>query len=154
MATTFKWASLGVTRTLIRNATSLSALGNAAFAGLSAAITNSTGLYQYIDLELFVKVQGSARTAGGYVSIYINQSLDAFTTGEDSGNTAFTNQVLCTFQLDAATTARRLIISNIPIPPLDFKLDVYNNTGQVFATDTNDATGSTLYYALHNEQGV
>lgn len=153
MATTFKWVAPGVTRTLIRNATALSALASGSFAGASAAITNSSGLYQYLDLELFVKVQGSARSAGAYVSVYINYSLDA-STFEDASITAFTSQVLYTWQLDAATTARRLMAVNIPVAPFDFKLDVYQLTGQAFATDTNDATGSVLYYALHNEQGV
>ncbi len=64
-------------------------------------------------------------------------------------NAALVSGFLRSFVLDAATTARRLTLTNIPIPPFKFKLYVRNDTGQVLA-----ASGNTLKYRRHNEQIV
>ena len=79
--------------------------------------------------------------------MYINYAADG-TTYDDTSDKAFA-ELLAVFPLDAATTARRLTKTNIPIPPLDFKLLVLNDTGQALA-----ATLNTLKYRRHNEQGV
>ena len=117
------------------------------FSAVSAEIPNETDLFQYISLELVVAAQGSARSAGAFVAVYINYSADG-TTYDDASNKAF-SELLAVFGLDAATTARRLTRVNIPIPPLDFKLLELNDTGQAFA-----ASGNTLKYRRHNEQVV
>ena len=149
MPTTFKWIAPEALTTALT--TELDALADSTsdttgFSAVSAEIANETNLYQYIDLELVLGVQ-TARSAGAFVAVYINFSADG-TTYDDTSNKAF-GQVLTTFQLDAAVTARRLTKVNIPIPPLDFKLLVLNDTGQAFA-----ATLNTLKYRRHNEQGV
>ena len=117
------------------------------FSTVGAEIANETNLYQYINLELVIATQGAARSAGGFVTVYINYAADG-TTYDDTSNKAFT-ELLAVFPLDAATTARRLTKTNLPIPPIDFKMLVLNDTGQALA-----ATGNTLKYRRHNEQGV
>ena len=94
-----------------------------------------------------IAAQGAARSAGGFVAVYINYAADG-TTYDDTSDKAFT-ELLGVFGLDAAVTARRLTKTNLPIPPLDFKLLVLNDTGQALA-----ATGNTLKYRRNNEQVV
>ena len=149
MATTFKWvAPEALTTALTTQLDGLidSTSDTTGFSAVSAEIPNETDLYQYINLELVLGIQ-VARSAGAFVAVYINFAADG-AIYDDTSNKAFT-QLLTVFQLDAATTARRLTKANLPIPPLDFKLLVLNDTGQAFA-----ATLNTLKYRRHNEQGV
>lgn len=150
MATTFKWAApeslqayLGTDLNSLADSTS----DTTGFSPLGPEIPNETDLYEYINLELVVAAQGSARATGAFVAVYISYAADGSDYGDDS-NKAFAEQLVA-FQLDAATTARQLTKTNIPIPPIDFKLYVLNDTGQAFA-----ASGSTLKYRRHNEQSV
>lgn len=150
MATTFKWAAPeALTSALTTELNSLadSTSDTTGFSAVSAEISNETDLYQYINLELVIAAQGSARSAGAFVAVYINFAADG-ATYDDASNKAF-GTLLATFGLDAATTARRLTRANLPIPPLDFKLYVLNDTGQAFAASAN-----TLKYRRHNEQSV
>jgi hypothetical protein len=116
------------------------------FSASGAEIDNLTDRYQYIDLELVLATQGVARSAGGRVEVWIERKADG-TNYEDRANAALVNCLFATFQLDAATTARRLVITNLVLPPLPFKLYVRNDTGQAFAS-----SGSTLKYRRHNEE--
>ena len=150
MASTFKWvAPEALTSYLTTELNSLadSTSDTTGFSAVGAEIANETDLYQYINLELVVATQGAARSAGGFVAVYINYSADG-TTYDDTTDKAFT-ELLGIFPLDAAVTARRLTKTNLPIPPIDFKLLVLNDTGQALA-----ATGNTLKYRRHNEQVV
>jgi hypothetical protein len=143
---TFKWLAPDTLTTAL--STELNGLANNAYSSLSATIDNETGLFQYIDLELVLAAQGAARSSGAWVGVYIAAAVDPTPTFPDTSNDAFA-EPLAAFQLDAATTARRLTKTNIVIPPLKFRLYVKNNTGQAFA-----ATGNTLKYRRHAEQSV
>lgn len=114
------------------------------FSAAGAEIANATSLNRFMALELVLATQGSARSAGGFVAVYINFAADG-STYDDTANKAF-GELLTVFPLDAATTARRLTRVNIPIPPVDFKLLVLNDTGQALA-----ASGNTLKYITYNE---
>lgn len=140
-----KWAAPEAIATLL--STELNSLANAGVV-LSAAINNETGLYTHMNLELYVAVQGSARSAGAYVAIYILPSVDGTNFDDETVAAALdAMQVYCA--LDAATTARYKVKCNIPIPPLQFKLQVENKTGQAFKADSN-----TLKYRRHMGQVV
>ena len=149
MANIVKWSPLGTLTTYL--ATALDGLGIGANK-LGAAISNdgSTERNRFISFELTVNTQGSARNATARVEIYFLASLDgtAFSFGDDSTDPA-PGTPMEQLGLDAATTARIVTAYNIPIPPLDFKLLLMNETGVAFA-----ATGNVLKYLTHNEEMV
>jgi len=150
MANTFKWlAPEAVTSVLFTELNSLadSTSATTGFSAVSAEIPNETDLFQYINLEFVIATQGSARSAGASASVFIVYALNGTTYGDDS-NTAYGEQ-LTAFPLDAASTARRITKTNIPIPPVDFKLQLFNDTGQALASGAN-----ALNMRRHNEQVV
>lgn len=100
----------------------------------------------FLNLELYVAAQGSARKAGATVDVYVLPSVDDtnFCFGDDSVDPP-AHTCIGSFVLDAATTARYVTMVNVPIPPLDFKLLCINNTGQAFAASAN-----ALKYRLHS----
>lgn len=122
--------------------TELNGLANAASV-LGGAINNTEGEL-FINLELYLAVQGSARTAGGYVRVDILPSVDGTNYCDATVPCApqFTQ-----FNLDAAVTARYVTRVNLPIPPMNFKLQITNVTGQAFKADSN-----TIKYTLHSEE--
>lgn len=99
-----------------------------------------------IAVELSVAAQGSARSAGATVYVYLLKSLDAgsnYDYGSDSLDPA-ASCLLTQFLLDAATTAR-VLTAIVPLPgDLAYaKLLLKNSTGQAFA-----ASGTTLKYCV------
>ena len=114
------------------------------FSAVGAEIANATSLNRFMALELVIAAQGSARSAGGFLAVYINFAADG-TNYDDTSNKAL-GEMIAYFPLDAATTARRITKRDIPIPPVDFKLLVLNDTGQALA-----ASGNTLKYITYNE---
>jgi len=147
MAQTLKWTALGTVTTYLT--TELNALANGANV-IGAAIDNTATLNTCLALELNLAAQGSARSAGAYVAVYIVKSVDGTNYGYGGVglNPAATDWV-ANFVLDAATTARYATLVGIQIPPCKFMILVQNNTGQAFA-----ATGTTLKYAVYDMQAA
>ena len=113
---------------------------------LGAAIDNSTGLDMYMDVEVSLAAQGSARSAGAYVAVYLIPSDDNSTYGYGDDSTDPPAQSwLANVAFDAATNARVSVTTMLPVPPGYFKLLVMNETGQAFA-----ASGSTVSYRLYS----
>ena len=143
---TFTWSAPGTLTTAL--STELNGLANNTYSALSAEINNESSLALYIDLELTLATQGAARSTGAWVGVYIATAVDPTPTYPDTSLDAFA-ELLAAFPLDNTTTARRLTRTNIAVPPLRFKLYVKNVTGQALA-----ASGNTLKFRLHSEQGV
>jgi hypothetical protein len=122
--------------------TDLNSLANDSASAASAALDNTSNLDLYHDLTLTVATQGSARSAGATVSVYLVMALDG--TNYDDVN-ATTAELVAVFPLDAATTARQATRRDVPVPPGLFKYFVVNNTGQAFA-----ASGSLLEFRAHS----
>lgn len=122
--------------------TDLNSLANAGTSVASAALDNSTNLDLFADLTFTIATQGSARSAGANVAVYMVQALDG--TNYDDVN-AGTSELVAVFSFDAATTARQSTRRDIPIPPGLYKFFVVNNTGQAFA-----ASGNILEHRMHS----
>lgn len=122
--------------------TELNSLANNTNTAASAEIDNTTDLNLYHDLTLTVAAQGSARSAGATVTVYLIMALDG-TNYDDVNET--TAEVAAVFPLDAATTARQATRRDIPVPPGKFKYFIRNTTGQALA-----ASGNLLEYRAHN----
>lgn len=114
---------------------------------LGAAIDNSTGLDTYCDVEVSLAAQGSARSNGAFVAVYLLPSGDGGTTyayGDASTDPA-PEHLAARVGFDAATTARDQVSLPFTVPPGHFKILVQNQTGQAFA-----ASGSTVQYRLYS----
>lgn len=121
--------------------TETNSLANNAITAASSAVDNTSNLDLFMDLELILAAQGSARSAGALVAVYLAWSLDG--TNYDDVVDGLTNPV-ATFPLDAATTARRIspmTAQDIPLRPGLFKAYLKNITGQAFA-----ASGTSVRY--------
>lgn len=122
--------------------TEMNSILNNANTVASAEIDNSSTLTLYHDLTLTLAAQGSARSSGATVAVYLIMALDD-TNYDDVNET--TAEIAAMFSLDAATTARQLTRRDVPIPPGKFKYFVRNLTGQSFA-----ASGNLLEYRAHH----
>ena len=117
---------------------------------LGAALDTNQATHMAIELDL--AAQGSARSAGAQVEVYLLKSLDGGTDydyGSDSLDPPLTTLVAI-LPLDAATTAR--VVNAMFALPGDLpsgKLLLKNVTGQAFA-----ASATTLKYALYNVETV
>lgn len=120
----------------------LNSLGNGSTSSASSAIDNTSGLDLFADLTLTVAAQGSARSSGATIGVYVTQALDG-TNYDDTQST--TAELVAVFSLDAATTARQASRRDVPIPPGLFKLFAVNNTGQALA-----ASGNLVEYRFHS----
>ena len=126
--------------------TDLNSLGNGSTSAATAALDNTTNLDLLADLTLTVATQGSARSAGAIVSVYMVQALDG--TNYDDVQVSC-SELVAVFSLDAATTARQISRRDIPVPPGLFKLFLVNSTGQAFA-----ASGNLLEIRYHSVKTV
>lgn len=144
-ATTFQWVAPEAIATYYT--TELNSLADGSFVAVGSAIANESGLYQYIDLEIVLASLSPA--AGAYIDVWLDATLDG-TNYSDAGKALQTSSLLCTVQLDtASTTAQRIVVRNLTIPPLGFKLQLRNKSGVALG-----ASGNTLKYRRHNEQGI
>lgn len=140
MATTKHKAYTGAIASVLT--TELNSLASGSASSASSALDNSSALDLFADLTLTVAAQGSARSAGANVSVYMTQALDG-TNYDDT--LAATAEVVAVFSLDAATTARQASRRDVPVPPGLFKLFAVNNTGQALA-----ASGNILEIRYHS----
>lgn len=122
--------------------TELNSLANGSASAASAAYDNSTTRYPWVDMILSLAVQGSARSAGATVSVFMTPRTDG--TNYDTAN-ATTAELVAVFPLDAATTARVRTVRRISLPPENVKFFALNSTGQAFAASAN-AVSVRPYY--------
>jgi hypothetical protein len=115
---------------------------------LGAEIDNSTALDMYMDVVVYVDTQGTARSAGAHIAVFLIPAVDGtnYAYGDDSTDPA-SNRLIATLMLDAATTARRIAAQVLSIPPGKFKLLFENKTGQALA-----ATGNTAGYRIYSPE--
>jgi len=88
--------------------------------------------------QVFLSTQGSARSAGANMELYILPEIDG--TNYAYGGTALdppASALKATFVFDAAVTARYSDTVLVQLPPRNFHVLVKNNTGQALAATLN-----------------
>jgi len=135
------WATAEAITTAL--STGLNSLANGALSANSGTIANSTGLFRFINLE--VALASLTPTAGAYLTILILYTMDGTNFADSSSSNVFAQKA--TFTPSTSTGAKRLIMENVPIAPLDFQLVLLNQTGVAL-----NASGNTVKYMRHNEQ--
>ena len=141
--------------------TELNSLATATAAVSSAAISNDaeTGeRYPLAEFELYIAAQGTNRSASSHIELYIIPEVDDTNYGDTTdecldnylvvnpGLNAGASPVAYTWKVDdGALAARYLVITDVRIPPGDFKVAIKQTTGQTFA-----ASGNTLKYRMYS----
>lgn len=130
--------------------TELNSLANNTRAISSAKGADATAANLLGDWELVV-TYGVAPTVDTNIDLYLVRSADG--TNYEDGDASIRPAAECfvgSFQVRAVTTAQRMVVRDIPMPPGLYKAVIYNNgTGQTFA-----ASGNTLKVREHNRQVV
>lgn len=147
MATATKWTTPITIETVL--STGLNSLANNV--GVVSALLTADALL-YGDLELNTGTWGVAPTAGSLLEVYLVRGIDG-TNYDDYGTSATAygpqNGFVGGFPLRAVTTAQRIILPQILLPPLDFYVMVINKSGQAM-----NASGNTVKMRRYSEQAV
>lgn len=146
MATTLKWTAPESIATALT--TELDGLAAAALAA-SSEVANETGLYPYIDLELYLASVNYSAATGLAVYVWFLVQPDATNYEDGSASVIPARSPDAIFQLRLVNGAQRVVINNIPVPPLDFTILLQNNVSAAFAANSN-----TLKYRRHYLQSV
>jgi hypothetical protein len=116
---------------------------------ISGAIDNTSELDFWDDVELVV-TYGTAPSTGGTVELYLVESVDGTNYGDGSSGVAPPATALVgVFPLRAVTSAQRIMVRGVMVPPLKFKYLVTNKAGQAMA-----ASGNTLKRLPYKVQSV
>ena len=103
---------------------------------ISAALSNDDAAerFLYVDFELDIATQGTARTTGARCELFIVYAIDGtnYTYGSASLSPPSGTSV-GNFELDASVTTRIIHLTGIPLRPYNFKIILENQTGQAFA---------------------
>lgn len=136
MATVTTWKRGTTVETPL--STGLNSLANNGLA-LSSAVTLTDAGYLLADVELVVTF-GSAPTANTGIAVWFLREVDGSNYGDGDASTTPARAPDLVLPVRAVTTAQRIIVSNVLLPPGTFKALLKNDgTGQAFA-----ASGNTL----------
>lgn len=129
--------------------TELNNLANNTRAISSALGGDATDANLYGDFEI-VATWGVAPTVDTFVDLYLVRSADG--TNYEDGDSSLrppAETYVGSFQVRAVTTAQRMIVRDVRLPPGLWKAVVWNNVGQTMAASDN-----TLKVRPHNEQSA
>lgn len=141
MAVTQSWKGPDTIATALT--TELNSLANAAQSAASSAIDNEGGLFQYLEVELVLA--SLTPTGTPYCLLYLVKSIDGGTNYEDL-TTSASHLVIASFPMSTAAAAKRIVVANILIPPVFFKLALQNQAGPALG-----ASGNTVRFKRYNE---
>lgn len=113
----------------------------------SAAINNSSDGLLIADLELNITYGGGAPTAKSRIECYLVRSVDGGTTYEDVPPAG---GLVGSWVLEAVTTAQKLIIRAVMLPPGFYKVHVVAKTTGA----TANSSGNTVKLLPYTEQQV
>ena len=118
--------------------TDLNSLADSTNSALSSAmdftIADTAHRLPLGSFTLTVAAQGSARSSGAKVKLFIVPAFDGTNYDATNETTAIASG---SFNLDAATTARQCSLLHVAIPPCPFKVFLRNETGQPLAASGN-----------------
>lgn len=138
MANIGKWGNVSSVTTVL--STGLNSLGNNTMSAASSAIANQTNLDIYVDIE--VVLASLSPTTGAFVALYILLAVDGtnYPAQSDADLRLTATQLLCTIPVGTtATTAQRVAVRNVVIPPGSFEIKLDNQTGVAL-----NASGNTV----------
>lgn len=115
--------------------TQLDGLANGTISAYSAAQAQ-TARYTRADFELLVTF-GTAPTAGAFVGLYLVPVFDG--VNDPTNHQDYGSHFAGAFPIRGVTTQQRVVLKDVKLPPLDFKVAAFNSTGQAFP-----ASGSTV----------
>jgi hypothetical protein len=149
MANIGKWNAPTASATQLN--TGLNALANNTMSAASATYDNSTNLNIYCDIELVLA--SLSPTAGAYCSVYIWCAQDGtnFPAQSDADLRLTSTQLFCTIPIGTtASTAQRVAVRNLVLPPekVQFKLD--NQTGVALNASNNNFLNLLAYNIYGN----
>jgi hypothetical protein len=130
--------------------TELNSLGATTGKAISGALDNGTDLDLFADFELLVTF-ATGPTANTVVELYIVPAIDT-TPNYSDGSTSILPQpglYVGGFVVRSVTTAQRMVLRGVSLPPDNFKVLVQNTTNQAFP-----ASGSTVRYNKYAMQTV
>lgn len=140
-----KWIAGAATSLLT---TQLNALADGGISALGTEYDNATNLYLFGDFQLDVDFV-SAPTVNLPVALYIVPALDGTNYGFGSASAVWAGYNRGGWSMIASTAQQVLTIQGIPLPPLKFKIQVKNSSGQAMP-----ATGTTVKLVPYRYQSA
>lgn len=137
-----KWSTPAATLTVL--STGLNSLANNTMSAASSTITNNTNLDIYCDIE--VLLAALSPTAAAYVALYIWEAVDGtnFPAQSDADLRLTSTQLLCVVPVGTtASTAQRVAVRNVLLPPGAFQIKLDNQTGVALAASGNTVKFNT-----------
>jgi len=130
--------------------TELNGIVNAAGAITATPLSNdaSDELHPYATFKFSLATMAVARSAGAAVLMWILPEIsDSYGFGGASLMPLQAPDVV--FNFDAVVTARVVVVSNVPLPPTNFHVVIWNSTGQTWA-----ASGNILSWEVYDYQSA
>lgn len=116
--------------------TELNSLSAGSGSALGTEYDNSASLFMWGLFELTVTF-GTGPTADSTLDLFLVPAPDG-TNYDDGSNSVFTqNASIGGFNMRSVTTAQKLSIYAVPLPPTKFKVNIQNNTNQTTAASGN-----------------
>lgn len=144
MANVGKWNAPSSTVSVLT--TELNSLGSGSASAASSAIANQTNLDIYSDWEL--NLGSLSPAAGAYIAVYIMLAVDGtnYPAPSAADMRLQSSQLLFSVPLSTtATTAQRISVRNVVLPPGTFKIILDNQAGVAL-----NASGNTLKMNPYN----
>jgi len=139
-----KWnAQRGVTTVM---STELNSVTSGSMTQASSVYDNTSNLDIYTDIE--VNLAALSPSSGAYVALWIEEEIDGTNYPAQSAADLrlTTTQLLCTIPIGTtATTAQRVVVRQVVIPPSKFYINLDNQTGVALA-----ASGNTVKFNPYN----
>lgn len=143
MTTHFSQSLNGTLDTAVAGA-SLNALGGSGSYALGSAIANTptdgtTISYDLADLTITLSSAVTTGTGSPYLSVYILPAVDGTnypTPPGSSGAAAPMNLLKGTYQGVAGVSTSTIVVTDLQIPPYNFKVLIQNNLGVTFPATT------------------